>query len=83
VIKASTGASQQSPSPIFETLFIILFDFVLSLQDLYGIIAALGFFFPIILVYPSYNSYRLLELARRRCCFIGVYIDSNHRDSWI
>jgi hypothetical protein len=54
----------KSLSLIFETLFIILFDCVLSLQDLYGTVAALGFFFLIILVYPCYNSYRLLELAR-------------------
>jgi hypothetical protein len=51
---------------IFETLFIILFDCALSLQDLYGTVAALGFSFLIILVYPCYNSYRSLELARRR-----------------
>jgi hypothetical protein len=44
-----------TPKPlsfIFETLFIILFDCALSLQDLYDTVAALGFSFPIILVYP-------------------------------
>jgi hypothetical protein len=50
----------KSLSFIFETLFIILFDCALSLHDMYDIVAALGFFFPIILVYPCYNSYRLL-----------------------
>jgi hypothetical protein len=39
---------------IFETLFIIL------------LYCALRFSFPIILVYPCYNSYRSIELARRR-----------------
>jgi hypothetical protein len=56
----------KSLSFIFKTLFIILFDCALSLQDLYGIIAALGFFFSIILVYPCYNGYMSLELTRRR-----------------
>jgi hypothetical protein len=51
---------------IFKTLFIILFNCALSLQDLYGIIVVLGFSFPIILVYPCYNSYMSLELTRRR-----------------
>jgi hypothetical protein len=37
---------------IFETLFIILFDYALSLHDLYGTIAALGFSFPVVLIYP-------------------------------
>jgi hypothetical protein len=57
---------QTSLSFIFETLFIILFDSALSLQDLYGIVGALGFFFPIILVYHCYNSYKLLDLARHK-----------------
>jgi hypothetical protein len=56
----------KSLSFIFETLFIILFECALSLQDLYDTVAALGFSFPFILVYPCYNSYRSLELARRR-----------------
>jgi hypothetical protein len=56
----------KSLSFIFQTLFIILFDCALSLQDLYGTIAILGFSFSTILVYPCYNSYRLLELARHR-----------------
>jgi hypothetical protein len=56
----------KSLSFIFETLFIILFDCALSLQDLYGTIAILGFSFSTILVYPCYNSYRSLELARHR-----------------
>jgi hypothetical protein len=51
---------------MFEALFIILVDCALSLQDLFGTVAALGFSFPIILFYPCYNSYRSLELARRR-----------------
>jgi hypothetical protein len=58
--------SPKSLSFIFETLFIILFDCALSLQDLYGTLAALVFSFPIILVYSCYNSYRSLELARHR-----------------
>jgi hypothetical protein len=56
----------KSLSFIFKTLFRILVDCALSLQDLYGTIAALGFSFPIILVYPCYNSCRSLELPRRR-----------------
>jgi hypothetical protein len=56
----------KSLSFIFKTLFIILFDSALSLQDLYGTIAALGFSFSTILVYPCYNSYRSLELAKHR-----------------
>jgi hypothetical protein len=56
----------KSLSFIFETLFIILFDCALSLQDLYGTIVTLGFSFLIILIYPCYNSYRSLELARHR-----------------
>jgi hypothetical protein len=55
-----------SLSFIFETLIIILFDFALNLQDLYDTVAALGFSFPIILVYSCSNSYRSLELARYR-----------------
>jgi hypothetical protein len=39
----------KSFSFIFEPLFIILFDCALSLQELYGTVAALGFSFPIIL----------------------------------
>jgi hypothetical protein len=59
----------KSLSFIFKTLFILLFDCALSLHDLYGDVATLGFSFPIILVYPCYNSYRSLELAggRYRC----------------
>jgi hypothetical protein len=56
----------KSLSFIFKTLFIILFDYALSLQDLYGTIAALGFSFLIILVYPCYNSYTSLKLVRLR-----------------
>jgi hypothetical protein len=56
----------KSLSFMFETFLIILFDCALSLHDLYCTIVALGFFFPNILVYPSYNSCRSLELARRR-----------------
>jgi hypothetical protein len=56
----------KSLSFICETLFIILFDYALSLYDLYGTIAALGFSFSTIFVYPCYNSYRSLELARHR-----------------
>jgi hypothetical protein len=56
----------KSLSFIFETLFIILFDCTLSLQDWCGTVAALGFSFSTILVYPCYNSYRSLELARCR-----------------
>jgi hypothetical protein len=56
----------KSLSFIFEALFIILVDCVLSLQDLCGTVAALGFFFLIIIVYPCYNSYRSLELSRHR-----------------
>jgi hypothetical protein len=55
-----------SLSFIFETLIIILFNFALNLLDLYGIVAALVFSFPIILVYSCGNSYRSLELARHR-----------------
>jgi hypothetical protein len=51
---------------MFEDLFIILVDCALSLQDLYDTVATLGFSFPIILVYPCYNSYRSLELGRHR-----------------
>jgi hypothetical protein len=56
----------KSLSFIFETLFIKLFNCVLSLHDLYGTVVALGFSFPIILVYPCYNSCRLIELTRHR-----------------
>jgi Zn-dependent protease with chaperone function len=56
----------KSLSFIFETLFIVLFDSALNLQDFYGTIVALGFFFSIILVYPCYSSYVSLEFARRR-----------------
>jgi hypothetical protein len=56
----------KSLSFMFEALFIILVDCGLSLQDLFGTVAALGFSFPVILVYPCYNSYMSLELARRR-----------------
>jgi hypothetical protein len=57
---------RKSLSFIFEALFIILVECALSLQDLYCTVAALGFSFPIILVYPCYNSYMSLELARCR-----------------
>jgi hypothetical protein len=56
----------KSLSFMFKALFIILVDCALSLHDLYGTVAALGFSFPIILVYPCYNSCMSLELARRR-----------------
>jgi hypothetical protein len=55
-----------SLSSMFKTLFIILFDCALSLQDWCGTIAALGFSFLTILVHPCYKSYRSLELARSR-----------------
>jgi hypothetical protein len=56
----------KSLSFMFETLLIILFDCALSLQDLYGTVAAFGLSFSIVLVYPCYNSYTSLEMARRR-----------------
>jgi hypothetical protein len=55
---------------------MLQFDCALSLQELYGIIATLRFSFPIILVYPCYNSYRLLAMvkwSKDHVLVIGAY----------